>query len=68
MYHKFEDCIAAASRATALHPGEVLGSGTVEGGCGLEHDRFLADGDVVELEVGGIGQLRNRVVAPAARL
>jgi 2-keto-4-pentenoate hydratase/2-oxohepta-3-ene-1,7-dioic acid hydratase in catechol pathway len=44
-----------------LHPGEVLGSGTAAGGSGLELDRRLAPGDVVELEVEGIGVLRNRV-------
>ena len=31
-------------------------------GCGLEQMRFLNPGDVVELEVEGIGILRNRVV------
>ncbi|MGO4831563.1 fumarylacetoacetate hydrolase family protein, partial [Rhizobiaceae sp. 2RAB30] len=36
--------------------------GTVGNGCGLEHMRFLKHGDVVELEVEGIGVLRNRVL------
>jgi 2-keto-4-pentenoate hydratase/2-oxohepta-3-ene-1,7-dioic acid hydratase in catechol pathway len=34
----------------------------VGNGCGLEHMRFLQPGDVVELEVRGIGILRNRIV------
>ena len=62
MHWKFEDCIAHASRAETLHPGEFFGSGTVGNGCGLEHMRFLQPGDVVELEVEGIGILRNRIV------
>ena len=62
MHWKFEDCIAHASRAETLHPGEFFGSGTVGNGCGLEHMRFLQPGDVVELEVEGIGVLRNRIV------
>jgi 2-keto-4-pentenoate hydratase/2-oxohepta-3-ene-1,7-dioic acid hydratase in catechol pathway len=62
MHWKFEDCIAHVSRSETLHPGEFLGSGTVGNGCGLEHMRFLEPGDVVELEVEGIGVLRNRVV------
>jgi 2-keto-4-pentenoate hydratase/2-oxohepta-3-ene-1,7-dioic acid hydratase in catechol pathway len=33
-------------------------------GSGLEQLRFLEPGDVVELEVEGIGVLRNRVVKP----
>jgi 2-keto-4-pentenoate hydratase/2-oxohepta-3-ene-1,7-dioic acid hydratase in catechol pathway len=62
MHWKFEDCIAHVSRSETLHPGEFFGSGTVGNGCGLEHMRFLEPGDVVELEVEGIGILRNRVV------
>lgn len=62
MYWKFEDCIAHASKSETIHPGEIFCSGTVGGGCGLELDRYLADGDVVELEVTGIGVLRNRIV------
>ena len=42
-------------------PGEVLGSGTAAGGSGLELDRYLQEGDVVELEIDGIGVLRNRI-------
>ena len=45
-------------------PGDVLGSGTIGRGCGLELDRWIQPGDIVELEVEGIGVLRNRVVRP----
>jgi 2-keto-4-pentenoate hydratase/2-oxohepta-3-ene-1,7-dioic acid hydratase in catechol pathway len=62
MYWKFEDLIAYISRSETLHPGEFLGSGTVGNGCGLEHMRFIKPGDVIELEVEGIGKLRNRIV------
>ncbi|MEU6998837.1 fumarylacetoacetate hydrolase family protein [Nonomuraea sp. NPDC046570] len=62
MDHTFADMIAFASTGTRLHPGEVLCSGTVPTGCGLEHGRFLQPGDTVELEVSGIGVLRNTVV------
>jgi len=62
MHWKFEDCIAHVSRSETLHPGEFFGSGTVGNGCGLEHMKFLKPGDVVELEVEGIGMLKNRVV------
>jgi len=62
MHWKFEDCIAHVSRSETLHPGEFFGSGTVGNGCGLEHMKFLQPGDVVELEVEGIGTLKNRVV------
>ncbi len=61
----FEDLIAHVSRSETLHPGEFFGSGTVGGGCGLELERYLSDGDVVELEVEGIGVLRNRLIREA---
>ena len=59
MHHSFAAMIAYASRSQTLRAGEVLGSGTAAGGSGLELDRWLAEGDVVELEVEGIGVLRN---------
>jgi 2-keto-4-pentenoate hydratase/2-oxohepta-3-ene-1,7-dioic acid hydratase in catechol pathway len=61
MHHKFADLIAYASQGQTIYPGEVFGSGTAAGGSGLELDRWLRPGDVVELEVEGIGILRNRV-------
>jgi 2-keto-4-pentenoate hydratase/2-oxohepta-3-ene-1,7-dioic acid hydratase in catechol pathway len=62
MHHRFGDIIAFVSRSETLHPGEILGSGTVGGGCGLELCRFLNPGDVIELEVERIGVLRNRII------
>jgi 2-keto-4-pentenoate hydratase/2-oxohepta-3-ene-1,7-dioic acid hydratase in catechol pathway len=65
MYFSWEQLLDAAARNTrGLRPGEVIGSGTVGRGCILEHGdgRWLAPGDLVELEIEGIGVLRNRVV------
>jgi 2-keto-4-pentenoate hydratase/2-oxohepta-3-ene-1,7-dioic acid hydratase in catechol pathway len=61
MHHTFADMVAYASRSQTLRPGEVIGSGTAAGGSGLELGRKLAEGDVVELEVEGIGVLRNHI-------
>ena len=44
-----------------LLPGDLLGSGTVGTGCGLELDKWISEGDVLELEVESIGILKNRV-------
>ncbi|QOL80133.1 fumarylacetoacetate hydrolase family protein [Pseudooceanicola spongiae] len=63
MLHGFEDMIAFISDSETLHPGEIIGSGTVDDGCGLERCEFLSDGDDVALTVDGIGTLRNRIVA-----
>lgn len=62
MHHRFPDILAFISQSETLHPGEVIASGTVGTGCGLEIDRFLEPGDVVELEIERIGVLRNRIV------
>jgi fumarylacetoacetate (FAA) hydrolase len=65
LYHSWDAIVAQAGRNTELCPGDILGSGTVGTGCILEHGdgRWLQPGDVVELEVEGIGVLRNRVGA-----
>jgi 2-keto-4-pentenoate hydratase/2-oxohepta-3-ene-1,7-dioic acid hydratase in catechol pathway len=61
MRFSFPEVISILSAEQPLQPGDVLGSGTVGRGCGLELDRWITPGDVVELEVAGIGVLRNRV-------
>jgi 2-keto-4-pentenoate hydratase/2-oxohepta-3-ene-1,7-dioic acid hydratase in catechol pathway len=63
MYHSFADIVAHVSQSETLHPGDVLGSGTVGEGCGLELGRFLESGSTVSLTVEGIGTLSNRVVS-----
>jgi len=60
-YWTWPQIIEFASMEETLHPGDFLGSGTVEHGCGMELDRWIQPGDIVELEVEGIGILRNRV-------
>jgi 2-keto-4-pentenoate hydratase/2-oxohepta-3-ene-1,7-dioic acid hydratase in catechol pathway len=67
MDHKVEDIVSYISRGETIYPGEIFGSGTVPLGCLLEHKRFLADGDVIELEIEGIGVLRNRIVGTGGR-
>ncbi len=61
MLYTFPEVIAHLSQEQPLLPGDLLGSGTVGRGCGLEIDRWIEPGDVVELEVQGIGVLRNTV-------
>lgn len=62
IYHSFEKMIAFASQDETLFPGDLIGSGTVGSGCGLELDRWVKPGDLIELEIEKIGILRNRVV------
>jgi 2-keto-4-pentenoate hydratase/2-oxohepta-3-ene-1,7-dioic acid hydratase in catechol pathway len=63
MHWRFADMIAYASMGQTLYPGELLGSGTAAGGSGIELDRELQPGDLLELEIEGIGVLRNRIGA-----
>jgi len=65
MYHTWGAMIERASWDSRIVPGDVLGGGTVTGGSigeairnGLPA-RYLAPGDVVEIEVEGLGVLRN---------
>ncbi|MGI5169055.1 fumarylacetoacetate hydrolase family protein [Spirillospora sp. CA-253888] len=60
------ELVAVVSEFTRLEPGDVILTGT-PGGVGFRRDPqvFLADGDVVEVEVEGIGTLRNTVRAEA---
>lgn len=62
-----EELVAWASAGEHLNPGDLIGSGTVGEGCGLELGSFLQAGDTVELDVGGIGVLRNTVGQPQPR-
>jgi fumarylacetoacetate (FAA) hydrolase len=63
MYHGWDALLERSARNTVLRPGDIIGSGTVGSGCILEHGdgRWLQRGDVVELEIEGIGVLRNTV-------
>jgi fumarylacetoacetate (FAA) hydrolase len=59
--------VAHAARDTHLRPGDVLGSGTMNGGCLLEAgpiegDRGLEPGDIVALSAEGLGTLETRIV------
>lgn len=62
MHHRWDALIAHISQNETLHAGEVIGSGTVGNGCGLELGRRLTPNAVIELEVSGLGTLRNRLV------
>ena len=51
-----------------LEPGDIIATGTPAGvGFKRTPPLFLRDGDLVEIEIGGIGTLRNPVVGPERR-
>lgn len=71
----FAEIIERASYGVDLYPGDVIGSGTVGTGCFLElngtgklndpnyAEQWLQNGDVIEMEIDGLGTLSNTVVA-----
>ncbi|MBS0154483.1 MAG: fumarylacetoacetate hydrolase family protein [Nitrospira sp.] len=67
IHWSFAQMIAHVSQGETIYPGDILGSGTVGGGCGLESDRYLKPGDVVELEIQPIGVLRTKVIGSTPR-
>ncbi len=70
----FAELIERASYGVDLYPGDIIGSGTVGTGCFLElngtgklnnpdyQEQWLQQGDVVEMEIDGLGVLENTIV------
>jgi 2-keto-4-pentenoate hydratase/2-oxohepta-3-ene-1,7-dioic acid hydratase in catechol pathway len=59
--------IAELSKGMTLEPGDIIATGTPDGvGFALDPPVFLADGDVMEVEIARIGVLRNTVAIGAA--
>jgi len=55
--------IAWISQGLTLDPGDVILTGTPAGvGMARDPQRWLHDGDVVEISIGGLGTLRNPVI------
>ncbi|MEO8769910.1 MAG: fumarylacetoacetate hydrolase family protein [Ferruginibacter sp.] len=70
----FAEIIERCSYGVNLYAGDVIGSGTVGTGCFLElngtgklndpnyNEQWLKEGDVVEMEIEGLGKLSNTIV------
>lgn len=61
MQWSFPEAVSYTSQDENLNIGDVIGSGTVNRGCGFEIDRWIKPGDTVELVADRIGTLRNRI-------
>lgn len=62
--HSLGALVASASAGERLAAGDVFATGTLPRGSGLELDRWVKPGDVVELELdGGLGTLTNTIGA-----
>jgi 2-keto-4-pentenoate hydratase/2-oxohepta-3-ene-1,7-dioic acid hydratase in catechol pathway len=60
-HYSWAQMIAHASREEFIVAGDLMGSGTVGTGCGLELDRWIQSGDEIDLFIDGIGHLKNKV-------
>src|SRR5665811_2330703 len=55
--------IETISRGITLYPGDVIATGTPAGvGMGFKPPRYIKTGDVVRIEVDGIGSIENRFI------
>ena len=60
-HYTWAQMIAHTSMDEFVVAGDLLGSGTVGTGCGLEIDRWIQPGDTIELYAEHIGTLRNKI-------
>jgi 2,4-didehydro-3-deoxy-L-rhamnonate hydrolase len=58
-----DELISYASTVAALYPGDLILTGSPSGNAGHHGNRWLTPGDVIEAEISGLGQQRNRCVA-----
>ena len=70
----FAEIVERCAYGADVFPGDVIGSGTVGTGCLLELNGthklenpnyepvWLKDGDIVEMEIEGLGKIKNKVV------
>jgi fumarylacetoacetate (FAA) hydrolase len=73
----FAEIIERASYGVELYPGDVIGSGTVGTGCLLElngtkkretpnySERWIKEGDEIEMQIEGIGEIKNKIMKVA---
>ncbi|GGA99006.1 FAA hydrolase family protein [Macrococcus hajekii] len=62
MMLKIDDLIAEVSKYIALHPGDIIATGTPNGvGAGMQPPVYLKSGDEIKITIDGIGTLANTV-------
>jgi 2-keto-4-pentenoate hydratase/2-oxohepta-3-ene-1,7-dioic acid hydratase in catechol pathway len=61
MRYSMAEAIAHVSQSEQLYPGELLCTGTLPGGSGMELGHWLSPGDELRLEIDGIGVIEHRI-------
>lgn len=68
MIHSIREQIEHLTTAFTLEPGDLIFTGTPEGvGAAMDPPQFLKDGDVVRIEISGVGAIENRVADEVAK-
>lgn len=62
MIFKVEELVSHASQGITLAPGDIISTGTPQGVAAFTTKRYLSPGDLVEVEIPGIGRISNRFV------
>jgi 2-keto-4-pentenoate hydratase/2-oxohepta-3-ene-1,7-dioic acid hydratase in catechol pathway len=62
MRYSIGEVLAHLSRDEQLHPGELIASGTLPGGSGLEAGQLLKSGDELRLVIEEVGEITHRIV------
>ncbi|MDO8421644.1 MAG: fumarylacetoacetate hydrolase family protein [Parvibaculum sp.] len=62
MRHSLGNLLAFLSNAEQLYPGELIGTGTLPSGSGIETGRLLERGDTLRLAIEGVGELSHTII------
>lgn len=62
MRYSIGEVLAHASREERLYPGELFATGTLPGGCALENGAWLKPGDVLHLQIDGVGEIEHPIL------
>ncbi|WP_245718358.1 fumarylacetoacetate hydrolase family protein [Nocardia miyunensis] len=61
MRYSITEAVAHVSRSEQLYPGELLATGTLPGGSGMELGHWLTSGEELRLEIDGIGVIEHSI-------
>ncbi|MGC9145062.1 MAG: fumarylacetoacetate hydrolase family protein [Nitrososphaeria archaeon] len=62
MIFKIEEIVSYLTQGITLYPGDIISTGTPEGVAAFTGERYLKAGDVVTVEIEGIGKISNKIV------
>ncbi|WP_111656728.1 fumarylacetoacetate hydrolase family protein [Isoalcanivorax indicus] len=62
MRYSLGELLSFLSCNEPLFPGELIGTGTLPGGCGMEAGRLLERGDTLRLAIEGVGEITHTIL------